>query len=240
VTPASTSNPVVASAFAEELITYIPFLTNEFEMGPHAQLEAEKIAELMAFYPDSKVELTGHSDSTGMKEFNKLLSLQRAGEVAEYLEMRGIEKERITVEGRGESAPLAKNRFSDGSDALLGRYLNRQVHVKITGTLPVDNPLTGLYIPVNLRPVEEMTPSAIEMELHYTIQIMATRNPVLTSQFHGVADVTEYYCTDGYYRYTTSFYHTFRDARYQLLRIRKKGYEDAFIQTREWYEKAVK
>ena len=232
--------PVETSAFTNELITSIPFLTNEYEMGPQAQLEVEKVAELMAYYPDSKVELIGHTDSTGMEEFNKLLSMQRAGEVAEYLEMRGIGMDRITMEGTGESDPVAKNSFTDGSDALLGRYLNRQVHVRITGTLPVDNHLSGLYIPVNLRPYKEATPEVIEKEFHYTIQIMATSKPIPDPRFKNVTDVREYVCTDGYYRYTTLSYHTFREARIRLLWLRKHGYEDAFIQTREWYEKAIR
>ena len=232
--------PLETSTYTNELITYIPFLTNEYEMGPQAQLEVEKVAELMTYYPESRVELIGHTDSTGMEEFNKLLSMQRVGEVAEYLEMRGIGTERIVMEGKGESDPVAKNSFSDGSDALLGRYLNRQVHVKITGTLPVDNYLSGLYIPVNLRPVKEVTPETVDKEYHYTIQIMATTKPIPDPRFKNVANAREYVCTDGYYRYTTSTYHTFREARASLLWLRKHGYEDAFIQTREWYEKAVR
>jgi outer membrane protein OmpA-like peptidoglycan-associated protein len=232
--------PVERSEYTSELITTIPFLTNEYEMGPQAQLEVEKVAELMNYYPESKVVLTGHTDSTGMEEFNNLLSMQRASEVAQYLEMRGIGMERITMEGKGETDPVAKNSFSDGSDALLGRYLNRQVHVRITGTLPVDNYLSGLYIPVNLRPVKEATPEAIETEFHYTIQIMATSKPLEDPRFKNVSDVREYVCTDGFYRYTTIAYHTFREARARLLWLRKNGYEDAFIQTREWYEKAIR
>ena len=236
--PAGT--PLERSAFTNELVTTIPFLTNEYEMGPQAQLEVEKVAELMTYYPESKVVLTGHTDSTGMEEFNRLLSMQRAGEVADYLEMRGIGMERITVEGNGEADPVAKNSFSDGSDALLGRYLNRQVHVRITGTLPVDNYLSGLYVPVNLRPVKETTPETIETEFHYTIQIMATSKPIPDPRFKNVSSAREYVCTDGYYRYTTISYHTFREARARLLWLRKHGYEDAFIQTREWYEKAIR
>jgi len=232
--------PVERSEYTNELITTIPFLTNEYEMGPQAQLEVEKVAELMNYYPESKVMLTGHTDSTGMEEFNNLLSMQRASEVAQYLEMRGIGMERITMEGKGETDPVAKNSFSDGSDALLGRYLNRQVHVRITGTLPVDNHLSGLYIPVNLMPVKEVTPETIETEFHYTIQIMATSKPLEDPRFKNVSDVREYVCTDGFYRYTTIAYHTFREASARLLWLRKNGYEDAFIQTREWYEKAIR
>ena len=86
---------------------------------------------------------------------------------------------------------------------------------------------------------EEMTESAKAKEYHYTIQLMAARMPILTSHFRDIMDLKEYTCKDGYYRYTTSSFRTFQEARKRLLRLRKSGYPDAFIQTREWYDKAV-
>ena len=226
-------------AYTDELITSIPFLTNKYEMGPAAQLEVERVAELMGYHPESTVELTGYTDFTGEEDFNMILSQYRAEKIAEYLEMRGIERERIKVDGKGEFEPLAINSFSDGSDATLGRYLNRTVKVRILGKLPLDAKLSGLYIPVNLMPNEDGTPLALEREYHYTIQLKATRMPILNSRFQDI-EVTEYTCKDGYYRYTTSTLRTFKEARKRLLILRKRGYPDAYIQTREWYEKAVK
>lgn len=225
-------------AYTDELITSIPFLTNKYEMGPAAQLEVERVAELMGYHPESTVELTGYTDFTGEEDFNMILSQYRAEKIAEYLEMRGIERKRIKVDGKGEFDPLAINSFSDGSDATLGRYLNRTVKVRILGKLPLDAKLSGLYIPVNLRPNEDGTPSP-EKEYHYTIQLKAASMPILNSRFQDIK-VTEYTCKDGYYRYTTSSFRIFAEARKRLLILRKRGYPDAYIQTREWYEKAVK
>jgi len=234
-TPATETRP----AYTDELITSIPFLTNKYEMGPAAQLEVERVAELMGYHPESTVELTGYTDFTGDEDFNMILSQYRAEKIAEYLEMRGIERERIKVDGKGESDPLAINSFSDGSDASLGRYLNRTVKVKILGKLPLDARLSGLYIPVNLMPNEDGTSLTPVKEYHYTIQLKAARMPILESRFGDIVDVSEYHCTDGYYRYTTSSFHTFKKARKRLLILRKRGYPDAYIQTREWYEKAI-
>jgi len=220
-----TSDPVETPAFANELTTGIPFLTNKYELGPAAQLETERVAELMAYHPESTVELTGYTDFTGDEDFNMILSQYRAEE-----------RERIKVDGKGEFDPLAINNFSDGSDATLGRYLNRTVKVRILGKLPIDARLSGLYIPVNLMPDEDGIPS-LEKEYHYTIQLKAARMPILNSRFQDMK-VTEYTCKDGYYRYTTSSFRTFREASQRLLILRKQGYPDAFIQTREWYDKA--
>ncbi len=231
--PATKARP----AFTNELITSIPFLTNKYEMGPAAQLEAERVAEVLVYHPESTVELTGYTDITGDEDFNMILSQYRAEKIADYLEMRGIVRERIKVDGKGASAPLAINKFTDGSDATLGRYLNRTVKVKILGTLPIDSKLSGLHIPVNLLPQEDGAPIP-EREYHYTIQLKAARMPILTSSFQDMK-VTEYTCKDGYYRYTTSSFRTFKAARQRLLILRKRGYPDAFIQTREWYDKAI-
>ncbi len=237
--PIETPAPEARPAFTNELITSIPFLTNKYEMGPAAQLEAERIAEVMVYHPESTVELTGYTDITGDEDFNMILSQYRAEKIAEYLEMRGIGRKRIKVDGKGVSDPLAINKFSDGSDATLGRYLNRTVKVRILGTLPIDSKLSGLYIPVNLKPGEDGT-SSPEKEYHYTIQLLATRNSVPEPRFEDIGEVSEFVCKDGYYRYTTSSFRTFQEARRILLRLRKRGYPDAFIQTREWYEKAIK
>ncbi len=236
--PVETYAPEARPAFTNELITSIPFLTNKYELGPSAQLEVERVAELMVYHPQSTVELTGYTDFTGDEDFNMILSHYRAERIAEYLEMRGIDKERIKVEGKGEFDPLAINSYSDGSDATLGRYLNRTVKVKILGELPLDAKLSGLYVPENLMPGEDGTPIP-EKEYHYTIQLKAARMPILNSRFQDIK-VTEYACKDGYYRYTTSSFRTFQEARKRLLRHRKQGYPDAYIQTREWYEKAIK
>ena len=234
------SDPVETPAFTKELTTAIPFLTNKYELGPAAQLEVERVAELMVYHPESIVELTGYTDYTGEEDFNMILSHYRAEKISEYLEMRGIDRERIKLEGKGESDPLAINRFSDGTDAMLGRYLNRTVKVRILGQLPLDAKLSGLYIPVNLMPNEDGTSLAPEKEYHYTIQLKAARMPIPEPRFEDIGNVSEYYCTDGYYRYTTSSFRTFLEARKRLLILRKRGYPDAYIQTREWYEKAVK
>jgi len=139
----------------------------------------------------------------------------------------------------GESDPMAINTFSDGSDAPLGRYLNRQVHVKITGSLPAVSYLCGSFIPVNLIPSDGTDSTAFTREFHFTIQIVAVMAPISpTIRFPDLTGVSEYNCQDGFYRYSVGSFRRFSDARQRLLEVRKMGYEDAFIQTLEWYQKA--
>lgn len=240
----SEPNPVPTYApsppVSSELYTSIPFEFNEFELSMPAMLEAEKIADLMVNNGGAMVEITGHADASGREDYNLLLSMQRAEQLADYLEMRGVDRERIQVDGRGESAPLAKNRYSDGSDAPLGRYLNRQVQVKISGKLPVETGLSGLYIPSNLRNPASDGQADTSDDYLFTIQIIAARSPIPASQLEGVDGVSEYSCKDGYYRYAVGNYRTFQEARTDLKSFQKMGYMDAYIQTMEWYQRAIK
>ncbi|MCD4710871.1 MAG: hypothetical protein K8R52_08500, partial [Bacteroidales bacterium] len=122
----------------------------------------------------------------------------------------------------------------------LGRYLNRQVYIKISGTLPVQSGLAGVYIPVNLKSGGGGDQFTEAQEYLYSIQLKAARTPISTSRFEGLGNVAEYLCTDGFYRYATGSYRTFQEARDQLKELQRMGYDDAFIQTLEWYDKALK
>jgi outer membrane protein OmpA-like peptidoglycan-associated protein/tetratricopeptide (TPR) repeat protein len=219
------------------LETSVPFDHNSCELGMAAILEVEKVADLMQVYPETRVRLTGRADATGSPGYNMLLSNQRADQVARYLELRGIAPERITLEGKGELAPVARNAYQDGSDAPLGRYLNRQVTVVILSPEPIQAQLNGSYVPISLRP-EPGEDLSEAYEFWFTIQLSAATKPIKISSFSEPSNVREYSCKDGYFRYTYGQFRTFSEARAKLGLLRDSGFPDAFIQTLEWYEKA--
>jgi len=72
---------------------------------------------------DVKVEVAGHTDSVGTEEYNMGLSLRRANAVRNYLVDKGIEADRLTVKGYGESQPIADNATAEG------RFQNRRVEL---------------------------------------------------------------------------------------------------------------
>ena len=131
------------------LQTCIPFDFNACELNLAGMLEVEKVAETMHVYTASTIHLSGHADASGSPDYNMLLSSQRVAQVADYLEMRGIEREQDYDEGKGEYAPLARNFYPDGSDAPLGRYLNRQVIVSIENPEPMQANFSGIYVPAH-------------------------------------------------------------------------------------------
>ena len=70
----------------------------------------------------------GHTDSVGTDAYNQKLSVRRAESVKAYLVSKGIEKNRVYTEGKGEKQPVADNKTSEG------RAKNRRVEIEVVGT----------------------------------------------------------------------------------------------------------
>ncbi len=85
-----------------------------------------KIIRAINIFPNSRIEVTGHTDSTGSDNINRLVSQSRAENVGKFLvEVGEISKSRIKTYGFGESRPVATNK------TVQGRAENRRVEIKI-------------------------------------------------------------------------------------------------------------
>ena len=70
----------------------------------------------------------GHTDSVGTDAYNQRLSVRRAEAVKAYLVSKGIERNRVYTEGKGEKQPVADNKTAEG------RAKNRRVEIEVVGT----------------------------------------------------------------------------------------------------------
>jgi len=103
----------------------VTFDVGSYTLKPQFRATLDKVAESLKQYPDSLIDVYGHTDSTGSDAFNQTLSDNRARTVASYLTMQGISSARIRSQGLGESMPVADNATEEG------RRKNRRVEIKI-------------------------------------------------------------------------------------------------------------
>ncbi|MDD3798562.1 MAG: OmpA family protein [Novosphingobium sp.] len=104
----------------------VTFAVDSTTISPSFQHTLDQIANSLKTYPDSLIDVYGHTDSTGSEAYNQDLSERRARSVADYLGMRGVSSARIRWQGFGERYPVASN------DTAEGRARNRRVEIKIT------------------------------------------------------------------------------------------------------------
>ena len=104
----------------------VTFAVNSSEISPTFQRTLDQISGSLVQYPDSLIDVMGHTDSTGSDQYNLDLSKRRADAVGDYLVLRGVSRARIETIGYGERYPVADN----STEA--GRSRNRRVEIRIT------------------------------------------------------------------------------------------------------------
>lgn len=103
----------------------ITFDSGKTNIKPAFTPVLDDIANVMVKYPETKIEVQGHTDSVGESGSNLSLSQLRAQSVTSYLSSRGVDANRVKTIGFGESMPIASNDTADG------REKNRRVEIKI-------------------------------------------------------------------------------------------------------------
>jgi len=115
--PLSTGGKVV--------LNNIFFDTDKADLKPESYIELEKLYTLLVKNPTMKIEIGGHTDNTGGKQHNMVLSDNRAKAVVTYLTGKGIAASRLTYKGYGDTIPIETN------DTPEGRQKNRRTEFKV-------------------------------------------------------------------------------------------------------------
>ena len=103
----------------------ILFATDSATVNAGIQGDLFVVADSLNRYPDTRVEVIGHTDNTGTAAYNQDLSQRRASAVASILMSGGVNPGRIAAFGRGENQPVASNLTPEG------RAQNRRVEILI-------------------------------------------------------------------------------------------------------------
>ncbi|MDB4112218.1 OmpA family protein [Yoonia sp.] len=102
------------------------FATNSTTVSGTSQNELLTVANSLNRYPNTTVNVIGHTDNVGDASFNQGLSERRAQAVAGILLNGGVANSRVRAIGAGENQPIASNLNASG------RQMNRRVEIIIT------------------------------------------------------------------------------------------------------------
>jgi len=108
-----------------EIPNDISFDVNRSAVKPALAGLLTRYAAIAKAYPESRITIIGHTDSSGSAAANNALSRERAQSTRDYLIARGVAITRLQTEGRGPSEPIADNATPEG------RAKNRRVTLYI-------------------------------------------------------------------------------------------------------------
>jgi len=130
VDAAKPAAPAPAPAAAQK-VTYAADAFFDFDKSVLKPEGKAKLDDLVSKVKGINLEViiaVGHTDSVGSDAYNQKLSVRRAEAVKAYLVSKGIEKNRVYTEGKGEKQPVADNKTA------AGRAKNRRVEIEVVGT----------------------------------------------------------------------------------------------------------
>jgi OOP family OmpA-OmpF porin len=129
--PAPAPAPVPVPPPAATKVTYAADAFFDFDKSVLKPEGKAKLDDLIGKVKDINLEViiaVGHTDAVGSDAYNQKLSVKRSEAVKAYLVTKGIEKNRVYTEGKGEKQPVADNKTKEG------RSKNRRVEIEVVGT----------------------------------------------------------------------------------------------------------
>jgi len=128
------SDGITIQNTGDRLIVSLPhditFDSDSSTVQPGLRADLNRVADNLLRYPDSTVQIIGHTDSDGEAAYNVGLSRNRASSVADVLQSGGVTYDRLQTAGRGEEQPVASNLTEDG------KAQNRRVEIVV---IPVNS-----------------------------------------------------------------------------------------------------
>jgi outer membrane protein OmpA-like peptidoglycan-associated protein len=193
-------------------------------LNDQAKIDLEKLKSLLKDHPELKIEVTGHTDIVGSKDYNLVLADMRAQAVINYLTASGITGSRFIKKAVGATDFVAINTNPDGSDNPEGRRYNRRV------TIGIINPQTGITL---LQ--ESYTPKGLRQpySMRYDIVLMKSPEKFYPDYFSDFR-LNELFFVhpvykDSVYLYILGEFTDKSDAESYLKFAGEKGFKEAYI-----------
>ena len=116
----------VGEGIALEFSDKVLFGYDSYDLTNSSTDNLDKVVNILKKYPDTNIQVQGHTDNNGSKDYNQTLSERRATSVSNYLMLKNILASRLSTIGYGETIPKYSNESADGQSQ------NRRVEFLIT------------------------------------------------------------------------------------------------------------
>jgi OmpA-OmpF porin, OOP family len=129
--PPPPAPPPPPPAPTSEKVTFAADAFFDFDkavLKPEGRAKLDDLVSKMGGINLEVIIAVGHTDSVGNDAYNQKLSVRRAEAVKSYLTGKGVEKNRVYTEGKGEKQPVADNKTKEG------QAKNRRVEIEVVGT----------------------------------------------------------------------------------------------------------
>ena len=129
--PPAPPAPAPAPVATSEKVTFAADAFFDFDkatLKPEGKAKLDDLVSKMGGINLEVIIAVGHTDSVGSDTYNQKLSVKRSEAVKAYLVSKGVEKNRVYTEGKGEKQPVADNKTAEG------RAKNRRVEIEVVGT----------------------------------------------------------------------------------------------------------
>lgn len=123
----------VGEGIVVEFKDKVLFGFNRADLSTSATQNLDKLVNILNKYPDTNIEILGHTDSLGTDSYNQTLSERRANAAATYIKNKGVASSRVNTRGLGETDPKVSN------ESEAGRAENRRVEFVITANQKMVN-----------------------------------------------------------------------------------------------------
>lgn len=121
----------VPAAPTSEKVTFAAdafFDVDKAVLKPEGRAKLDDLVSKMGGINLEVIIAVGHTDHDGSDAYNQKLSVRRSEAVKTYLTSKGVEKNRVYTEGKGEKQPVADNKTREG------KAKNRRVEIEVVGT----------------------------------------------------------------------------------------------------------
>ena len=230
VNPAKPTTPEDAKE-REFVLEYLYYADDENLFTIQNTKNLDNVVDILNIYPATKIEIDCHSLKESQISFELYFTIKRAEKVSEYLQNKGINKDRILLRGFGANYPLV-NRETSAASNKLGDKLNRRLELKIVKSedIPLKISYNKPVVADFLMDSSSELYATIVQGLSYRVHVASVQQMYQNTVLKEYADamIEKDFGSDNY-EYSIGLYTRYYDAQDVLKSLKEDNISEAKI-----------